>query len=78
VVDSDKAKAGTRVPGTGQTIQFRDALKANPVDVVIIPTQWRAKDIVAEMTREGISVPVVLLEHKGRLVDFFHGDHPYR
>jgi hypothetical protein len=37
------------VPGTAQKILFRDALKAMAVDVVIIPTQWRAKDIVAEM-----------------------------
>ena len=78
VVDSDPDKAGTFVPGTGQEIVFRDVLKTQPADVVIIPTQWRAKDIVAEMTREGISAKQVLIEHQGRLIDFLGGVHPYR
>ncbi|MDD2774924.1 MAG: methyltransferase domain-containing protein [Gallionella sp.] len=76
VVDSDPDKAGTFVPGTGQEIVFRDALKSQPVDVVIIPTQWRAKDIVAEMAREGI-VAQVLIEHQGHLIDFALDTHPY-
>ncbi len=78
VVDSDPDKAGTFVPGTAQKICFRDALKAVSVDAVIIPTQWRAKDIIAEMEREGIRPGKVLIEHDGRLVDFESGDHPYR
>lgn len=78
VVDSDPDKAGTFVPGTGQEIVFRDVLKTQPADVVIIPTQWRAKDIVAEMNREGISATQVLIEHQGRLIDFVTEAHPYR
>ncbi|MGZ5801469.1 MAG: class I SAM-dependent methyltransferase [Burkholderiaceae bacterium] len=78
VVDSDPEKAGTFVPGTGQEILFRDALKTSAVDVVIIPTQWRAKDIAAEMAREGIRPRSVLIEHNGRLVDFVRDEHPYR
>jgi SAM-dependent methyltransferase len=78
VVDSDPDKTGTYVPGTGQAIQFRDVLKAKPVDVVIIPTQWRAKDIVAEMAREGIQAQQIFIEHNGGLVDFNRGEHPYR
>lgn len=78
VVDSDPDKAGTFVPGSGQEIVFRDVLKARPVDVVIIPTQWRAKDIVAEMAREGISAAQILIEHQGRLIDFLTAAHPYR
>lgn len=70
VVDSDRDKVGTFVPGSGQEIVFRDVLKNIPVDVVIIPTQWRARDIVAEMAREGISARRILVEHKGALVDF--------
>jgi hypothetical protein len=70
VVDSDLDKVGTFVPKTGQLIQYRDALKANPVDVVIIPPQWRAKDIWAEMHREGIHIDQVLIENNGQLVDF--------
>lgn len=78
VVDSDIEKVGTFVPCTGQEILFRDVLKTVPVDVVIIPTQWRAKDIIAEMEREGIAADKVLIEHGGRLVDFAAEDHPYR
>lgn len=77
VVDSDPDKAGTFVPGTGQEIRFRDLLKQEPVDVVIVPTQWRARDIVAEMAREGI-VANVLIEHDGCLLDFAQGQHPYQ
>lgn len=78
VVDSDPEKAGTFVPETGQEIAFRDVLKARPADVVIIPTQWRAKDIAAEMAREGIRPGRILIEHGGRLVDFERDAHPYR
>jgi hypothetical protein len=78
VVDSDPDKVGTFVPGTGQEIMYRDVLKASPADVIIIPTQWRAKDIVAEMARENIRASSVLIEHDGRLRDFFTGQHPYR
>lgn len=78
VVDSDPDKVGTCVPGTGQMIAFRDELKAQTVDVLIIPTQWRARDIVAEMRREGITAIAILIEHDGQLVDFFAGTHPYR
>ena len=78
VVDSDMAKVGTFVPGMGQEIVFRDALRGMSLDVVIIPTQWRAKDIVSEMSREGIGSGRVLIEHGGRLIDFASGEHPYR
>lgn len=78
VVDSDPGKVGSFVPGTGQEIAFRDALKNAPLDVVIIPTQWRARDIVAEMAKEGISASRVLIEHNGQLIDFLKDEHPYR
>jgi len=78
VVDSDLGKAGTFVPGTGQAIQFRDVLKANRPDVVLIPTQWRAADIVSEMAREAISADQILIEHEGRLIDYTADPHPYR
>lgn len=77
VVDSDPDKVGTFVPGTGQQIQFRDLLKSAPIDIIIIPTQWRAKDIVAEMDREGIRASQILIEHQGELIDFRLGSHPY-
>jgi hypothetical protein len=78
VVDSDAAKAGTYVPGTGQPIRFREWLVSNPVDVIVIPCQWRAADIVSEIHQHGISYETILLSHGGELVDFQRGDHPYR
>lgn len=78
VVDSDPAKVGTFVPGTGQLIQSRDVLKTTPVDLLIIPTQWRAWDILKEMEREGIAIGKILIEHNGRLIDFHREPHPYR
>jgi hypothetical protein len=77
VVDSDAQKAGTFVPGTGQEIRFRDYLLEHPVDVILIPPQWRARDILGEMDRAGIRCASVLIEHEGRLVDFHRDPHPY-
>jgi len=78
VVDSDLDKAGTYVPGSGQEIVYRDILIRFPAEVILIATQWRAADIVAEIERCGISYKTILLEHHGRLVDYFAGEHPYR
>jgi SAM-dependent methyltransferase len=77
VVDSDRDKVGTFVPRTGQIIQYRDILKTVTADVVIIPPQWRAKDIVAEINREGIHVDQILIEHDGMLIDFMKATHLY-
>jgi hypothetical protein len=78
VVDSDPQKVGTFVPGTGQEIKFRDRLLENPVEVIIIPPQWRAKDIMAEMEQTGIRADTVLIEHKGRLIDYVNEENPYK
>ena len=78
VVDSDPEKIGTFVPGTGQEIQDRDFLKAMPINVVIIPMAWRAKDVVDEIAQCGIAAGVILIEHDGHLVDYIFGEHPYR
>jgi hypothetical protein len=78
VVDSDAAKIGTFVPGTGQAIRGRDWLKQHPADVVIVPPQWRAADIVVEMERTGILAETVVIEHGGKLVDYFADPHPYK
>ena len=78
VVDSDADKAGTFVPGMGQEIRFRDCLLTDPVDVILIATQWRAGDIVLEIQRTKIPYRRIVLEHDGRLVDYFNGEHPYR
>lgn len=78
VVDSDRSKAGTFVPGTGQEIRFRDWLKEQPARTVVVPSQWRAADIVREIRGEGIEASRILIEHDGALVDFLSGDHPYQ
>lgn len=78
VVDSDAEKAGTFVPGSGQPIRHCDVLKDQAAHTIIIPTQWRALDIVGEMERKGIAYQRVLIEHNGRLVDFHGENHPYK
>lgn len=70
VVDSDPSKVGTYVPGTGQEIKFRDWLTEHPADIIIIPPQWRAKDITEEMKQNNILAERVLVEDDGRLVDY--------
>jgi len=78
VVDSDTDKVGTFVPGTGQEIRSPSWLLDHPVDVVIVPAHWRARDIVREMAAGGLADPTVLIEHRGSLVDYFTAPHPYR
>jgi len=77
VVDSDKDKVGTFVPGAGQLIRYRDYLLAHPVEVILIPSQWRTKDILGEVARCGIQVETVLIEHLGRLINYHTEPHPY-
>ena len=76
-MDSDAGKAGTYVPGTGQEIRHCALLTSNMVEIIIIPAQWRAKDIVREAVGMGLGCDV-LIEHEGSLVDYFSSDHPYR
>ncbi len=78
VVDSDPDKAGTFVPGTGQLIQHRDVLLKQPVDFIVIATQWRAADIALEIKQAGISFQALAIEYNGRLIDFVRDEHPYR
>lgn len=77
VVDSDPDKYGTHVPGTGQRIRPPACLLDRPVEIILIPMQWRARDILAEMARLGILCGQILIEHQGRLIDFERDAHPY-
>jgi SAM-dependent methyltransferase len=52
VIDSDPLKEGGFVPGTGQRIRGPSYLKENPVDAILICTQWRARDIEHEIREE--------------------------
>ncbi len=78
VVDSDHDKVGSCVPGTGQVIRFRDYLVSQPADVILICTQWRANDIVAEINEHHIPYDKIMIEHEGRLIDFLNDPNPYR
>jgi len=76
VVDSDAKKAGTYVPGAGQLIRFRDWLVDNPVEVIVIPCQWRAADIVCEIHEQAIRYETILIDRRGELVKFPGGESP--
>nr|WP_240951612.1 MULTISPECIES: class I SAM-dependent methyltransferase [unclassified Prochlorococcus] len=78
VVDSDQRKWGTYVPGVGQEIKPPSCLSSKHIDILIIPTQWRAQDILIEADLMGLTFKQVLIEHKGTLVEFRHGQHPYK
>ncbi|MBF0214029.1 MAG: tetratricopeptide repeat protein [Magnetococcales bacterium] len=77
VIDSDLTKVGTHVPGTGQKIRPPGWLLNHPVEIVIVPPQWRAADIAQEMATLGIAIRSLLIEHHGRLIDFHRDAHPY-
>ncbi len=77
VVDSDSRKVGTFVPGVGQEILPAKYLIENPVEILIIPTQWRAKDILKEADSLNLNFELVLIEHNGKLLDFYNSNHPY-
>jgi len=77
VVDSDAAREGSYVAGTGQIVRFRDWLLDHPVDVVVVACQWRAQDIHREIRTAGIPCEALLVAHGGELVDFERGSHPY-
>ncbi len=77
VVDSDDSKVGYFVPGTGQRISSLETLKHEKPEIVIIPMQWRVRDIIEEMKKKKIEVKTILIEHQGRLIDFQTEAHPY-
>ena len=78
VVDSDNEKVGTFVPGTGQEIRHSSELEASPADIIIIPTQWRAADIYAEIKARTISYSKIVIEYEGKLLDYESDEHPYK
>ncbi|EQB39080.1 hypothetical protein M947_07925 [Sulfurimonas hongkongensis] len=67
VVDSDERKCGRYVPGTGQLITHSSTLVDKPCDIILITTNWRAKDIAAEIQRRGISYEKILVVENARV-----------
>ena len=53
-------------------------LRNERADIILIGTQWRAKDIAREIAAMGLSPAQIVLEHDGDLVNYFTGNHPYR
>ena len=68
VVDSDRSKSGFYVPGTGQQIQHYDCLKNYSDTIIIIATQWRAKEIYATIKENNINYSAVYVLENGNLV----------
>ena len=77
VVDSDPLKVGTFVPGVGQKIRSPDDISGLEIETIIVPAQWRAKDIVKEVSEREIVHKEVLIEHDGNLVSYYTDAHPY-
>jgi len=68
VVDSDPRKHGAFVPGTGQRIESPEACRRDGVDVILICTPWRARDIEYEIRRvRGLDCEL-WVPHDGRIV----------
>lgn len=61
VVDSDYNKVGRFVPRTAQEIRPPEHLLEHPADVIVITTQWRARDILHEIRSRGIPHEQVLV-----------------
>lgn len=70
VVDSDLGKVGTFVPGMGQAIHAPALLHTLEPAIILITTQWRAHDIVKEISAQQLPYQRILVLHEGRLVDY--------
>ena len=70
VIDSDHKKCGFFVPGTGQEIRPPEYLLEVPHEVIVINTQWRAKDIYAEIVRRGIKFEKAFVLLNKKLVEY--------
>lgn len=70
VVDSDRNKSGFYVPGTGQQIQHYDYLKNYSDTIIIIATQWRAKEIYATIKENDINFSAVYIIENNNLINY--------
>lgn len=70
VVDSDYNKVGRFVPRTAQEIRAPEYLNENTTDIIVITTQWRAKDIYAEITRRKIPFKTVYVLVDGKFIAY--------
>lgn len=70
VVDSDYHKVGRFVPRTAQEIRSPEYINEHKVDIIVITTQWRAKDIYAEIKQRNIPFETVVVLLNGNLVTY--------
>ena len=70
VVDSDMNKVGRYVPRTAQLIRSPEYLKTNPVDIIIITTQWRAKDIFMEIKARSLPFERIMIQSNLSLTEY--------
>ena len=67
VIDSDPRKTGGYVPGTAQRIEHPDYLKEHSVDIILICTQWRARDIEREIRHTHNLDAALYVYHEGKV-----------
>jgi len=70
VVDSDYNKCGKFVPGMGQELRPPEYLEEQPTDMIVITTQWRAKDIYEEIKRRNIAYENLYVLHGRELIQY--------
>lgn len=70
VVDSDMQKVGRFVPSMAQEIQAPESITAETKNAIIITTQWRARDIYAEIQRRGLPHAGVYVVLNQRLMPY--------
>jgi hypothetical protein len=70
VIDSDYNKVGRYVPRTAQEIRPPEYIEQNYMEIIVITTQWRAKDIYAEIQRRNIAFGEVYVLLNGKLVPY--------
>ncbi|MGM0576657.1 MAG: class I SAM-dependent methyltransferase [Myxococcota bacterium] len=68
VVDSDPLKQGGYVPGLGHRIEGPETLDRDPVDAILVASNWRARDIEHEIRRVHRRDTPLYVYHRGDLV----------
>jgi len=70
VVDSNPELVGKHVPGTGQAIQDPGVLKDSPVDIIVVTSAWRVRDIASQIASMGIPCDLILYVNEGKLQEY--------
>ena len=69
-IDSDYRKKDKFIPRTGQEIKTPDYIIENPVDIIIITPQWRAKDIFNEIKTKNIKYEKIFILLNGIITEY--------